>query len=279
MIAAFYLGGGASLLLTALVTGVWQLAAALTLVGVFSAIYHPVGTAMLASVAGPSGRTFGLNGVFGNLGVAAAPLVTGLIVEALGWRWAFVLPGLVMLGLGIAFLMAVPPDAGKAAKHASAAARPPNALDLRFIAIVIGITVFAGGFTFNTVTIALPKFVVERSTDAGVSLSQAGFIASGIYLVGAATQLIVGRLVDRFSSGSIFLVLATFQVAGFAGMAILEGPAALATAGLVLASVYGQVVVNDLIIARSVPDRFRSRDYAMRYMLGFAVAAAVVPLI
>jgi len=278
MLAVFYLGGGVALLLTSLVNEPWQLAAALTLIGVFAAIYHPIGTAMLVSTVGPSGRSFGLNGVFGNLGVAAAPLATGLTVEMLGWRWAFALPGAVLLLIGLAYLALVPGQAGASPASKGGARRSVGGMDLRFLAVILGITVFAGGFTFNTITIALPKFVVEQGSN-GVPLAQAGLIATLIYLVGALTQLIVGRLVDRFSNGVIFFVLGLFQVAGFAGMALLQGPAALASAGLVLSAVYGQVVVNDLIIAQNVADHWRARAYALRYTLGFAVSAGVVPLI
>jgi MFS family permease len=91
MLAVFWFGGGSCMILTGLAATPWQLVAAMTVMGMFAAIYHPVGTAMLISVAGASGRALGLNGVFGNLGVASAPLVTGLILDvglALGLRTA-----------------------------------------------------------------------------------------------------------------------------------------------------------------------------------------------
>ncbi len=43
LIAVFFIGTGLSSILTGLVTGPWQLAAGLTAIGTFSAIYHPVG--------------------------------------------------------------------------------------------------------------------------------------------------------------------------------------------------------------------------------------------
>lgn len=279
MLALFWLGGGASLVLTGFVTAAWQLAAALTLVGVFAAIYHPVGTAMLVSVAGASGRAFGLNGVFGNLGVAAAPLLTAFLLDTLGWRWAFFVPGAIMMAVGCAYVFAVQSQSGNAARTPEARTKPAGGLDLRFIAIVLGVTVFSGGFTFNTVTIALPKFVVEELPGYETALAYAAVIATIIYLAGAAMQLIVGRIVDRAPLGLIFLALALLQLSGFAGMALLSGPAALGAAALALSAVYGQVIVNDLILARSVADSWRSRAYALRFALGFAAASAVAPII
>jgi MFS family permease len=279
MLAVFWLGGGACLILTGFAASPWQLVAAMTAMGVFAAIYHPVGTAMLISVAGASGRALGLNGVFGNLGVASAPLLTGLILDQWGWRPAFVLPGLVMLAFGLAYVLAVPRTAAAVVRGAASAARPAGALDLRLVVVILGLTVLAGGFTFNTVTIALPKFVIEELPGFTTALAWAGTIATCIYLAGAVTQLIVGRLADRFALGALFFTLAMLQLSGFAGMALLSGPAALAAAVLALSAVYGQVLINDLIIARNVADLWRARAFAMRYMLGFAASAGAVPLI
>src|SRR3970040_2911075 len=47
MMVVFFLGMGGAGLLIALSSGVWTLAAALTLMGVFASIYHPVGIPML----------------------------------------------------------------------------------------------------------------------------------------------------------------------------------------------------------------------------------------
>jgi MFS family permease len=279
MLAVFWFGGGSCMILTGLAATPWQLVAAMTVMGMFAAIYHPVGTAMLISMAGASGRALGLNGVFGNLGVASAPLVTGLILDLWGWRWAFVLPGLVMIAFGLAYLTAIPKGAAAPGRGAASAARPAGALDLRLIVIILGLTVLAGGFTFNTVTVALPKFVVEELPGFTTALAWAGTIATTIYLAGAVTQLIVGRLADRFPLGATFFTLAMLQVAGFTGMALLSGPAALAAAAMSLSAVYGQVLINDLIIARNVADLWRARAFAMRYMLGFAASAGAVPLI
>ena len=52
MLGIFFCGVGVACILTALSWSVWSLAAGLTLIGVFAAIYHPVGTAMLIAAIG-----------------------------------------------------------------------------------------------------------------------------------------------------------------------------------------------------------------------------------
>src|SRR3954465_11907330 len=104
MMLVFFVGIGASVVTVGLAQTPWQLGAALLSIGLFASIYHPVGTAMIVSYADRLGRQMGLNGVWGNLGVASSALVTGLIGQYLGWRWAFIIPGIVTILVGVAFM-------------------------------------------------------------------------------------------------------------------------------------------------------------------------------
>ena len=105
LIAAFFLGTGASLALCGLTGTPAGLALGLAAAGAFAAIYHPVGTAMLVEAAGNRpGRAIGVNGVFGNFGVALAPVVTGVLAGRLGWHAAFVVPGLACIAAGLLWL-------------------------------------------------------------------------------------------------------------------------------------------------------------------------------
>ncbi|VFT07915.1 MFS family transporter [Pseudomonas aeruginosa] len=92
MMLLFFFGIGAAALLTGLAGSVPMLVTGLTLIGVFAAIYHPVGTAMLVAHAENRGREIGINGMWGNLGVAFAALLTGFLTAHFGWRAAFILP-------------------------------------------------------------------------------------------------------------------------------------------------------------------------------------------
>jgi MFS family permease len=95
MMAVFYAGCGLSLLAAGLAPNLIVLAAALTALGVFGAIYHPVGTAMLIEQATLRGRSLAFNGVCGNLGAALAAGITAALVAGLGWRAAFLVPGAI----------------------------------------------------------------------------------------------------------------------------------------------------------------------------------------
>ena len=95
MMAVFFAGCGVSLVAAGLAPNLVVLAAALTALGVFAAIYHPVGTAMLIQHATVRGRSLAFNGVCGNLGAALAAGATAALVAGLGWRAAFLVPGVI----------------------------------------------------------------------------------------------------------------------------------------------------------------------------------------
>ncbi len=67
--------------------------------GVFAAIYHPVGTTMLIAVATRRGKSLAMNGVAGNLGAALAAAGTAAIAAFFGWRAAFIVPGIICVHL------------------------------------------------------------------------------------------------------------------------------------------------------------------------------------
>src|SRR5260370_15016978 len=103
MMLVFFLGLGAALVLAGLVTSRWQIVVALTLIGVFASIYHPVGIAMLVKDPARVGRALGWNGVWGNLGLAFAAFIPRWCSDHLIWRAAFLAPGVFTLAAGIPF--------------------------------------------------------------------------------------------------------------------------------------------------------------------------------
>jgi MFS family permease len=280
MMVVFLVGIGAAAVLTGLSTSPVLLAVNLTVLGVFSSVYHPIGNAMLAAAAAGDrlGRVMGLNGVFGNLGVAAAALVTGAITHWLGWRWAFFLPGAAAIALGLAFWAMVPDGVGVAAKGAARRLDVPREVLVR-VFVVLGIVVIAGSLIFQAATVSVPKLIHERAAGLAGSTLGVGLLASAIFTVGAMTQLVVGRLVDRISLKTTFLLVSAFSAPCLLAAAFAADWAiVLATAGIMVA-IFGQVTINDTMLGRYSADAWRSRIYALRYFLGFVTAGAAVPLV
>lgn len=274
LFAAFFFGCGAACLGMATATSSFAFAAWLLMLGVFSAIYHPVGTAMLVAEASAVGRALGVNGVWGNLGAAFASGSTAFIAARFGWRASFVVPGLVCLAVGAAYVALVHREGAKKAAKKSDGASMNGRVGL----MILALAVLTGGMTFNIVTIALPAVIDER-LGLDLPLTLIGSLATAVFVLGALTQLVVGRIIDRMEIGRVFLGLAVFQPIGLAIAAATTGVPMLFGLVLAMAAIYGQVVVNDAMIARAVAPEFRAKAYGIRYFIGFAAAGTAVPLI
>jgi len=279
LVAAFFLGGGTGMVLAGLANSPLLLGLALALMGAFAAIYHPVGTAMLVEAAGERvGRTVGVNGVFGNFGVALAPVLTALITARLGWQWAFLLPGLFSLLVGLLWLREPMFDALKAAGPRAAFPTIPPEVVRRAI-IVLMATAATSGLVFNAYTLVLPKLMQERLANSPSLLPVVGLLAFLVTLCGGLTQFTVGRLIDRHTLKSVFMPLAIILAPCLALLAFAQGLLVLPLAALVAAAVFGQVTVSETLTARYIAPPLRVQLYSIRFTVGFLGAAAASPLV
>jgi MFS family permease len=278
MMVIFFLGIGASMISVGFVQTPMQLGAALFAIGLFASIYHPVGTAMIVSYADKLGREMGLNGVWGNLGVASSALVTGVIGQYLGWRFAFIVPGAVTMLLGIAFALTVVHEDRTGSRQAAAQARVAKE-DMWRVILALLIVVIAISTTFNAVTVALPKLFAERLADLTNSPALLGVIAACVYVFGAMTQYTIGKLLDHYSLKTVALPL-SFMLAPFLYLAatLSNLPLILVSIGIVMGA-FGQVTVNDAMVGKYTSEQWRSRAYAVRYFVGFTAAGASVGLV
>jgi len=280
MIVVFFIGIGISSIATGMANNPLQIALGLTLIGVFAAIYHPVGLAMVVQDREKTGMPLAINGVFGNLGVASAALLTGFLIDTAGWRSAFYIPGLVSILLGIAywvFISREPPlVAGpvSAAKQKPTAAPIPKQTLIRVFAIIF-FTTAIGGLIFQSTTFALPRIFAERLSDFAGSATQVGWYAFLVFSLAAMAQLLIGYLVDHHSLRLVFATVALSQAVFFYLMTHLEGIASIAF----MFVVFGQIPINDVLVGRIARSEWRSRAYALRYVVTFSVMASAVPLI
>jgi MFS family permease len=278
MMVIFFLGIGASMIAVGFVNTPLQLGAALLSIGLFASIYHPVGTAMIVSYADALGREMGINGVFGNLGVASSALVTGIVGQYLGWRWSFILPGTITILIGLCFIVMVKHEDRSNVKQAAAQARVARE-DMWRVIVALLIVVIAISTTFNAVTVALPKLFAERLSGLTQSPALLGAIAAGVYVFGAMTQYTIGKLLDRYSLKAVSLPL-SFVLAPFLYVAaeLSNLPLIIAAIGIVMGA-FGQVTVNDAMVGKYTSEEWRSRAYAVRYFVGFTAAGVSVGLV
>ncbi|MBX9591126.1 MAG: MFS transporter [Hyphomonadaceae bacterium] len=284
MMSVFFIGIGLASIATASARTPLEIGIGLFVVGVFAAIYHPVGLAIVVEKWKNTGMRIAVNGVFGNLGVASAALITGYFIDHGGWRIAFIVPGVVSILIGIMYTALMwreiaaprPPVRVKAAAKVLPA--DFKALLLR-ISMIVFLTTAVSSVVFQSTTFALPKVFAERLGGIAMSATAVGQLAFLVFALASIGQLIVGHMLDRVGPRTVFIAAAVLQVVFFAVMPGLTDWAALACAMAFMLAAFGQIPINDYMVGRLAEGEWRARIYGVRYVVSFTALAATLPLI
>ena len=276
MMLVYFFGMGVSLILVAFTQSPLQIGIALTLMGAFSAIYHPVGIPMLLQGAPKAGAVIGVNGLAGNLGIAVAALLTGFLVKHIGWRAAFVVPGIFALVLGVYFALKVPQETASPAKRKSSKPLQLDRATAVRVFAVLTCTTTLGSLIFNFTTNGNGELLRERVSNIANDPAQLGLLLAGVYAIASVAQVIVGQLIDRFPLKRIFLPIVAAQVLCFVLAANAQGWLFYVFAVAYMTFVFGAIPFTDAIIARFVDDSMRSRVAGLRLAVSFGISSVAV---
>ncbi len=288
LMVVYHFGIGTGALIAALTQSMWQLGAAIGVIGLFAAIYHPVGIAMLLKSNQRIGFRLGINGVFGNMGVAAAPLIIGLLLTVGDWRLCFAVSGLFCLAYGVVFAAKLRADEGQANTTNSqqdlegiTSAQPNNpgefAPSWKKALGAMLLSTASGGFIFGAMTFVVPRYFEISLPTITTSVAITGLLASIVYAVASFTQIGVGWLIDRFPPKWVLLTVGIGQVLFVALAAHFTDYALFFVMLAAMCFVFGQIPITDTILARYVPDQWRGRVLSYKFMINLMIGATVLP--
>ncbi|MEP1209488.1 MAG: MFS transporter [Rhizobiaceae bacterium] len=312
MMVVFFIGIGLAAIATGFASSPLEIGIGLFVIGIFAAIYHPVGLAIVTMKWRNTGMRIATNGVWGNLGVACAALITGYLIDNGGWRLAFYLPGLFSIAIGLIYWGVQKHNIGlerttaKAATAAAAVTTTETAetasdsearntyrsLLLR-VSVIVFVTTAVSSIIFQSTTFALPKIFDERlqglvaqiaelisgGSDAEDVATVLGSLTFLVFAVASIAQLIVGSMLDRFGPRRVFMVVASMQLVFFALMPGLTDGIAFAVALGFMLGAFGQIPINDYMIGKMASGAHRARIYGVRYVVAFSVLAMTLPLV
>jgi MFS family permease len=242
-----------------------------------------------------------VNGVWGNLGVASAALITGYLIDHGGWRMAFIIPGVVSVTVGLAYWLArraeisVENTASKSAASGSVTSAFDSKSLLLRVSPIVFMTAAVSSIIFQATTFALPKIFDERlqgiaSAAAawvqshGLSgrtdvATMVGALAFAVFAIASLAQLVVGSLLDKYGARPVFMGAAAIQLVFFGLMAGSREVWALVLALGFMLGAFGQIPINDFMIGKMASGAARARVYGIRYVVSFTALAAALPLI
>lgn len=275
LLAVWLVGGSLSTMAMALATGPVDLALGFAALGLFASLHHPAGSGVLVILRGlpgaDMGRAFGLSGLLGNLGMAAAPILSATAAARWGWRAAFwigAVPGL-LLGPALWRLPLPPPPTRRQPWLPPWRSLSPPLLVLFALETLMGF-IFQGFSTF------FPTHLAESGQIPGLTASQVtrgGSLASLALLFGGLGHLAAGRVVgSRYREAALLATMAISTACLFA-MGLLGGPWLVVVSATMTFTYFALGTLSNTFIAALVPAHLAGTAFGITFALALGVGS------
>lgn len=267
---------------------------ALSGVGLFGSIYHPVGIPWVMRNARLQGEALGINGIFGSAGNAAAGLVVGGLIAAFGWRAAFVVPGAISLLFGLGLLWHWRRGVVGDRPMPKSKEPPPSKGDMVKVFFILMVTMFIAGVIYQATQFVLPKLFETRLVDSIATLQSVSAYVTGdgfdsvfwvgiavtvVYTASGVMQYFAGRLADRYPIKAIYILCFVFQIGTLALVAVLfEIPVVIAAMVSALLMV-GGIPAESMLIGRYTPSRHHGLAFGSKFVIAFGAGPVAIWLI
>ncbi len=287
LLIVFYIGAGICAIITALnVENPLLFSISLAGIGLFSGIYHPAGLGWIAKEIKNTSRAMAFNGIFGNLGLAMAPLVAGFVYYYSGIRVLyFVVAVMNFFGLFLIFLTR---NHKRGELEIRGQNQPSSASWTPFLILLLAMTL--GGIAYRGTSVTLPAYFELKSSglfntlsgvigDIGSANLTATILTSIIYVVGMGGQYFGGRIGEKYDLRISYLVFHAITIPAAIGMSLSTDMSLFWLAMIHSFFLLGMQPIENTLVARLTPPRLLSSAYGMKFILTFGVGALSVKFI
>ncbi len=282
MMVVFFIGLGSSSIAAGLAAAPFAMMLSLCALGLFAAIYHPVGIPWLIRNAAVEtrGRALAINGVFGNLGAAVAGLIAGALIDLAGWRAAFILPGVICAATGVALWRRIRTGEVGDRRSAETMEHAPSRAEMMRVFAILLFSMFLAGIIFHTTQTALPKLFAVRQRDLiGDSAFGVGILVAVVYGTAAVMQLGGGYLADRYPLKPIYIGAFVIQAPLLWLAATLAGVPLVIVAALMVMAAVAALPAENMLLARYAPRGRHGLVFGIKFVIAFGTAPLSVLLV
>ncbi len=268
-------------ILVALSSSTIMLGISLGIVGFFAAIYHPVGIAMITKRPGKVGLRLGVNGVWGNMGVAIAPILTGFLILYGDWRLAFIVPSLICFCFGVSQIFAfIELEENKPQDHSSNINKDPSITSegWQTVLLCLSIVTLSGGFIFGSLTFLIPRLFEVNMLQISNDVAITGLLAGFVYAIASFSQIGTGWLVDKIPPKFVLSAMGLGQLVFIYIASYSYDYSLLFIMLAAMIFVFGQVPITDVILVKYVQDNWRGRVLSIKFMVNLCAGACVLPV-
>ncbi len=286
LMRAFYLGSG----LCGLAAAWWinsptALVYSLAGIGFFSGIYHPIGLGMISKSSESVSVGMGIVGMFGNLGMAAAPLLAGVFTWVWGPRAVYIMLGIMNLA---GLFLARSSDSSQPVRQDTQLHKEGGSWLV--ILCVLLVSAMLGGVVYRGATVITPAYFELKlqtlyrllSDLAGGGASRnlvATSITSSIFLVGMAGQYLGGRIADIFDQRYCYLVFNAVTIPCAVLIAVFSESTLVFFVFVYFFFLLGMQPVENALFAHATPQRFHHTAFGAKFIVTFGVGAFAVRML
>ncbi len=278
MMVIMFIGMGLSSILCGISNDKSLLFIGLSLLGLSCAIYHPVGIAWVVNSSKKKGKALGINGIFGGVGIGSGAFVAGLLIKYFDWNFAFILPGIFSIIIGLVLLICIFNNLISFENTKSNDLEDKSSSnEIIIIACIMLFSMFGLGLTFQIMQTSIPKVFDIRIQN--LSTFEIGTIIGIIYGIAGFITLIGGILADKFSLKKIYIIGIAAQVPCFYFMAFFTD-LNLILVSLIAAMFNSSILpTENILLAKFTPEKHHGLIYGIKFIVAFGSAPIAVFLI
>ncbi len=266
----------------------------LAIVGLGNAAYHPAGLSLLSKGMRSRGKSLGLNGVFGNIGIALAPFLAGILGWTIGWRATFIAFGVsgIIGGLSIILVpFSVPRLEDRQQGQSVAGSRAVTMF------VILCAAVVSAGLMYRSFTLILPSWLEQHLQDEfrsmgklfdSINVSSTGMSINGLMaamfsgfamIIGMAGQLTGGRIADKMDLRKAYLLFFSLALPFLFAARFVSGWWSLPFLGFFTFFALGMQPIENSLYSMLVPARWRSSGFGIKFTLAFGVGSLAVTVV
>ena len=285
----FFVGTSFGAILTAFSDTRTSMMLSLAVIGFFAGSYHPAGMGLISRGMKNRGMALGINGVAGNIGMISAPFTAGLLNWLVGWEVTY----LIIAALGIIWgVMLFMVDIDETSVHTdsmeNASSSGNGNSNLKYFLILCVIMTLAG-LVYRGNSVVLPAYLEIKASFlwdflsgmnlhnlTGAKTAAATLLASLIYLIGIPGQIFGGKAADRYDLRWMYLAFHAFSLPFVILMGLVSQELLVISAGMYIFFSLGMQPIENSLVARYTPSRWRSTGYGIKFILVFGIGSLAV---
>ncbi|MEP9367447.1 MFS transporter [Xanthobacter sp. VNH20] len=255
------------------------------LAGLGNSVYHPADLSILSHRVGGKrlGRAFAAHVIFGNIGFALSPIVSGGLALMYGWRAALIILGIACLCVAVGLMcgravLRTPSHAERRADHAAGPA--PSFMHILMTPVVLLAFLY---FLLSAMSlVGVQNFSITAFQEGfGVSAAVAAFAVTAYQIGQAAGVAAGGWLADRITRHHVVAMVGLSMAAlmclllGF----VAYGPAAaVGLLTLIGASVGVTMPSRDVLVRRAAAAGSTGKVFGVVYS-GYDIGSLIGPVV